>query len=922
MDYQKRKMNNSMLGRIIFLSKSGLAKIVFTFLWILLYLTSVARAGELVPDSLRLRGYGTISGVSCFIFDEQLYNVRPAKVVVEGDFRGWNHDMEDTRWWLKKSDESAYIWFLEIPAEIEKGSIFKFRIDDGQWMNPPDKADNVSDNNLRYGLAPEKLKMDPELIDSRNVGINYSGKNIKYSYDPNDYILRDHANTKIPLEKVMYIRPGYIQIRTGEEIDRTRIYYLEDLSHDIRSVCSYDGWFRHAYSAKKLGSYFNEKRGQTIFRIFAPRAKSVRLYLYDTPGSNPFEKTDLQIGKDGVWEAAIAGNLEGKYYDYTVHGPEEPGNAFFETVPVHITDPYTQVSVDSWGPGRIKSEIDPPGPVKGGRPQMKDVIAYEVHVQDFSNTLPVGDEKKGTFTGFITPGLKNSIGEKIGFDHIVELGVNVVHLQPIQEFMHYPDDIWQAHFLNDNYMIEQGVNRENYQWGYRTSHALAIESRFREKGTEWGAQNEQFRDLVQAFHDKGIAVIVDVVFNHTAERMDGRMDYFHFSVLDKQYYYRTDENLDFLGEYGTEVKSEERPMVQRWIIDQCKNLVDQYGIDGFRIDLAGQTDEQTLQELRQVLGPDIIIYGEPWIASADPAYENNPDWDWYKVDSPITFFQDDARNAFKGSPDNPRNKWTDRGFAGGNGKRDEVKKALSAGFDEDDTPIDGINYLDIHDNWALADRFAVSDWDGRYGVEENRVKIAAALLFTSLGPVVIHGGTEILRSKGHAPLEELKKKYQDGYLYFHGKRDTYNLATANLYLWENKGKSIGDDEGLIYCNYKNMYDYWRELIRLRKSDAGKSFRIAPKPSENYYQWIEPENKRLLGYIVDEKILVLINSDSTNDGFENIYLPEKTKWQLIADIDRIDLENGLIGHPLFNLDGGKKYNIPLKEASLYIWLKKP
>src|SRR5690606_19240893 len=115
-------------------------------------------------------------------------------------------------------------------------------------------------------------------------------------------------------------------------------------------------------------------------------------------------------------------------------------------------------------------------------------------------------------------------------------------------------------------------------------------SRYRRKGTEHGAQREQFRDLVQAFHDHGIAVIVDFVFNHTGENMDGRHYLFNFNGIDPLYYYRT-RDLRRVGEYGNETKSENRPMVQRWIIDQCRHFIEEFGVDGFRIDLAGQTDE-------------------------------------------------------------------------------------------------------------------------------------------------------------------------------------------------------------------------------------------------------------------------------------------------------------------------------------------
>ena len=871
-------------------------------------------------QSEKMQGFKKVENVTIFIFDEQIYSVKPDRVVVEGTFRNWDHNMDDPGWQLVKSENYKGLWLLETTELIAPGSEFKFRIDDGQWMAAPESANNEKGGNLTYGNISDIKDLKAEIFNSRHINARFTGKDIVLSYDPKDYRLFDTRGLEIAISNVFYLGPNEIWIRPSKDLDIGKIHYLSSMNHNLKSICRYDGWFRTSYSDKELGAFYEPNPDKTWFRLFAPRANMVKVYLYKSPVEEYYKQFQLKKDEDGAWEISLAGNLNGIYYDYTVHGPDEPGNHFYDTNPVHITDPYSQVSVDTWGPSRIWPKVVSPRPVKNGIPAMQDVIAYEVHVQDFTNNLPIEEKLKGTFTGFATKGLVNSMGQKIGIDHLIELGINVVHLQPIQEYMHYPDEEWKNTFEKDPYMIEQGVSEENYQWGYRTSHALAIESRFREKGSEWGAQNEQFKKMVQILHDAGIAVIVDVVFNHSAERMDGRMDYFNFSVIDKQYYYRTDENLDFLGEYGTELKSEERPMVQRWIIDQCTNLIDQYGVDGFRIDLAGQTDEQTLLELKRQLGPEIIIYGEPWIASADPNYENNPDWDWYKADSPITFFQDDARNAFKGSPDNPKDKWRDRGYAGGNGEREKVKRALSSGFETDDTPIDGINYLDIHDNWTLADRFAKENWDGRYGVDENRVKIAATLLFTSLGPVVLHGGTELLRSKGHAPLEEVKKKFQDGYLYFHGKRDTYNLLTANLFEWDNKGKSIGDDGGQTKNNYDNMFQYWKELIHLRKSDVGKVFRIGDKPNQNYYEWIEPENSMMLGYIVDEQICVLMNTDSVAGKFDNVSLPKGASWKMIADINRIDSKSGILNNEYFSLTGGREYSINLEPASLFIWVK--
>ncbi|MBT8402069.1 MAG: pullulanase, partial [Rhodothermia bacterium] len=542
---------------------------------------------------------------------------------------------------------------------------------------------------------------------------------------------------------------------------------------------------------------------------------------------------------------------------------------------------------------------------------------YEVHVQDFTDLLPVPDNIRGTMPAMIKPGLRNERRARVGFDYLVDLGINVVHLMPVQEFLHYPDDEWQAAFRDDPYMIEQGVNLENYQWGYRTTHAFAVETRFRSRDSDFGAQREQFRDLVDAFHEKGIAVIIDIVPNHTGENMDGRNYYFNFNAIDKPYYYRTDEDLNHIGPFGNEVKTEDRPMVQRWIIDQCRHFVEEFGIDGFRIDLAGQIDEQTLRRLKEELPEDLIIYGEPWIAISDPEVAANPDWAWYKEDAPITYFQDDARNAFKGTPDNPRDKTTDRGYAGGNTSlRDQVMLALTNGFPEEIDPKRGINYLDIHDNWALADRFAVRDWDGRQGVHEVRYKIAATLLLTSLGPVVLHGGSEMMRSKGLAPLQEIVKRTSSGELHFHGKRDTYNLRKANDFVWDNVGAKKGDAG--INNDYQNMIEFWKGLIALRNSDAGKAFRLVNPPPEDHYRWIAPQNAASLGYVVDDSILVLINVGEEPFTFEVDGLGGST-WLQIADNDAVDHAAGVPESELHTSSAGQSSEFTVEGPGLQIWL---
>lgn len=765
--------------------------------------------------------------------------------------------------------------------------------------------------------AQEVGRLEAEILSPSAVLLTGPGVSTE-TITPDAYTIRWTAGGQpFDIADVLPKRSNSVLLVPTRPLDERHLYEIIPADGGDPVFVRRDRWFSSLYSDKPLGAIVSEDGMETTFRLFAPRAEQVRLHLYFSAYDaldSPEKIIDLVRDESGVWETTQPGDHHGVYYTYTVHGPDEPGNRFHGTHPVHLTDPYAFVSDDTFGKARVWRLSSPPEPVAGGRPAMEDVIAYEVHVQDFTDALPVEDDLKGSFPAMVRPGLVNSRGEPVGFDYLKDLGVNVVHLMPVQEFLHYPDEEWQAAFSDDPYMIEQDIARANYQWGYRTTHALAVESRYRSDGTDIGAERRQFRDLVEAFHRDSIAVIIDVVPNHTGENMDGRHYLFNFNGIDMPYYYRTDESLGHIGPFGNEVKSEDRPMVQRWMLDQLKHFVDVFGVDGFRIDLAGQIDEQTLIWLRERLPDDLIIYGEAWIAPSDPDVANDPDLGWYKADSPITYFQDDARNAFKGPVSNPQDPRTDRGFAGGDGSvRERAMLGLTNGFEEELDPNRGINYLDIHDNWALADRFSNSDWDGRTNVDEAGVRIAATLLFTSLGPIVIHGGTEMLRSKAVAPLEEIVKETSSGSIYIHGKRDTYNLRRANRFLWENVGRT--PEANGRTPDYQEMLSYWKGLIALRLSDAGSVFRFggSPPPAD-YYEWILPDDDQLLGYVVDDRVLVLINTSREDVTFNNVNLSDGA-WKLVSDGEDINLE----GFETEELAGGT-HSVPVPARTSMIWVR--
>lgn len=859
------------------------------------------------------QGYGIFGDKVAFIFDEELYGIEPQRVYVTGEFRNWDASTEAGEWELKKTGRQ---WMLTFDnkdyAKIKPNSAFKFRINDGDWIDPAAGVPNAKGGNLMFMPDAPRPELRAEL---RKDNLIWATVGLNRPLKASDYIIKDAAGNIIKVAGVLPYDSKATLIVPAQKLDIRRVYFLEIPSQNLSAFCSYDGWFRELYSTKELGA--NIDNGVTTIRLFAPRAEAVKLYLYK--GANDkdaYSVRDMKIDEDGVWEIVINEDLHGVYYDFTVHGSKDPGNMFFETTGSHVNDPYARVSDDTFGKCRIWHRTKPAPALAGGIPKMEDVVSYEVHVQDFTDKLPLPDSLKGTFKGMITKGLKNKNGQKIGFDYLVDLGINVVHLMPVQEYLHFPTDDWKASFGSDSFMIEQGIAEENYQWGYRTSFAMAVESRYRVKGSELGSEREQFRDLVKAFHEAGIAVIIDIVPNHTAENMDGKAWTFNFNGLDMLYYYRT-KDFKHIGGYGNEVKTEQRPMTQRWLIEQVKYFIDEFGIDGVRIDLAGQMDEQTLKAFRAGIGEEKIVYGEPWIGSNDPDFEDNPDWDWYKIDAPITFFQDESRNAYKGPVFELRDPKNDRGWAGGKfSERENVMKGLSCGFPEDKTPNSGISYLDIHDNFALSDQFG-KDFDGRTDVDQKAYKIAAALLFTTPGPLVLHGGSEIMRSKASAPLQEIVKTTKAGYnVYMHGYRDTYNMREANDFQWKTVGQKPNADNR---NDYVNMLAYWKGLIALRMSDYGKVFRTGEALPDDYCKFFAPADESLLGYLSGGRVLVLMNAGDKEGTIDGIEVPDG-KWQLVGTIDKVNPKGVKTSNKTAKIKKGSN-SVTLEPQSLYIWVKK-
>jgi pullulanase len=347
-------------------------------------------------------------------------------------------------------------------------------------------------------------------------------------------------------------------------------------------------------STQLLGALHTRK--MTTFRVWAPTADLVRLHLYAAPAGGVPRIVALEKNDDGSWETEITGDQAGVYYTFSASGKDPRFNPARELI-----DPYARAVTAHDGRGIV---VDDETPV-ADRPSfpIADAIIYEMHVRDFTIDPDSGIQRRGKYLGLTEAGtyLTNRADICTGLDHLIELGVNVVQLMPIGEF----------------HSDESG---DEYGWGYDNVHFNSPDGWYATERFD-GRRVREVRQMIDLLHQRGIRVVLDVVYNHTFEAID-RQRVFSFEGLVPGYYYRLRNDGSYWN--GSGVGNEfrtEAPMARRFILDSVRYWVTEYKVDGFRFDLMGLIDDKTLdlivRELRAI-DPHLLIYGEPWAGGSSP----------------------------------------------------------------------------------------------------------------------------------------------------------------------------------------------------------------------------------------------------------------------------------------------------------------
>ena len=480
-------------------------------------------------------------------------------------------------------------------------------------------------------------------------------------------------------------------MRDGREAPKTRVRFGK-FFHEMRSDLP-------------LGAVVG--RGATTFRLFAPRAKHVRLFLcekLDEMNQAFGYELDRRMEEGewrGVWEAHLNRNLHGWYYWYSVSGPHDVFSHFQPSQ--KILDPYAQAAVGRDGPGIV---LDPAWVGTADRsfatPPWQDLVMVEAHVRDLVAHAPIplsADERLG-FSG-----LKKWV-ESPDF-YLKKLGINCVELQPVHQ--------------SDN------KTREEYAWGYMSANFFAPSASYGLDGPR-ASPVKELQELVAAFHRQGMAVIIDVVYNHVGEPA-------HLLFVDKLYYFELDDDgaLENWSGCGNDLRCRSA-MATRLIIDSLVHLIQTYGVDGFRFDLAELIGVDVLRAIEAAVKqvkPDVILIAEPWSFRGHIAAALRP--------TGYASWNDGYRNFL-------------RDYVHGTGAADKLEYFLKGSpWHFAFWPAQTVNYTESHDDRTWLDVITENpEHFNGYNPTQNdrqRTHLMAAILFASVGIPLLSEGQDFLRSK-------------------------------------------------------------------------------------------------------------------------------------------------------------------------------
>lgn len=590
------------------------------------------------------------------------------------------------------------------------------------------------------------------------------------------------------------------------------------------------------YEGDDLGAVYTPE--QTRFRLWAPTASEARVVLYETWDGAPVKELAMQRDAQGTWTLAIAEDCRNLLYTYRVKvGAQwnEAADPYAKAVGVN-GDKATILDLRSTDPEGWDEDVKPP------LASETDAVIYELHVRDLSVHPRSGIREKGKFLGLAEEGTRGPNGIPTGLDHIAGLGVTHVQLLPVFDYSRESVD-------------ERRLNEPHYNWGYDPKNYNVPEGSYATDPYDPAARIAELKRLVQTLHARGLRVIMDVVYNHV---FDGYL--IHFTKLVPGYYlrYKADGTFSDGAFCGNECASE-RPMMKKYIVDSVLHWVREYHIDGFRFDLMGLLDVDTMNEIRRRLDeidPSLIMVGEGWMMDTVLPAERRANQANAARMPRIGMFNDGLRDAVKGDIFHPEK----RGFiSGGDGFENGVKRGVAGGIDYGGEirqfaaePAQSVNYVECHDNHTLWDKIMLST-DGEADERRRAMhRLASAIVLTSQGIPFVHAGQEFMRTKG-------------------GVENSYNAPVEINWLdWER------------CAAHRDDVAYMRSLITLRREHP--AFRLRTARDIRTHLRFEAAPPHTVAYTLrehaggdpDRHLYVLYNA---NPGAVTLELPALGAWEV-------------------------------------------
>ena len=564
------------------------------------------------------------------------------------------------------------------------------------------------------------------------------------------------------------------------------------------------------YGESDLGSIYG--KDCTAFRVWAPTADKVQLKLYQEGKGGKVIGTHQMTKEDhGTWCKVVDGDLDGVYYTYivTVEGKNN-----------EVVDIYAKACGVNGKRGMVINleKTAPEGWEQDKKPvfqQVTDAVIYELHVRDISADETSGIENVGKFLGLVEEGTKSPQGLSTGLDHMKELGITHVHLLPSFDFCS---------------VDEEHPELPQYNWGYDPLNYNIPEGSYSTDPFHGEVRIKEFKQMVKAFHDNGLRVIMDVVYNHT---FDSAESYFDKTV--PGYYYRMEAGKFTNGSgCGNETASEHK-MMRKFIVDSIVYWAKEYHIDGFRFDLMAVHDIDTIKQIRNAvdkIDPTILIYGEGWnggTSALDEKYRASKK-NAKKIPQ-ISMFSDVIRDSVKGHVFYDKQP----GFVNGLfGVERKIKLSLVGGISHEEArsierwagrPTQSINYISAHDDLTIWDKLAYTN---PRAVRDERIamnKMAAAIVFMAQGIPFMQAGEELLRTK---PSLDPEKEFDD---------NSYcSPDSVNSIKWNQKSENI------------EVFEYYKGLIAFRK--AHPALRMTTNQQmERYVSFLRVDNMKVVSFLI-------------------------------------------------------------------------